>query len=242
MNFTARLASLGLLLLSACVRPGPTLRQRYGLTPPRALDPARTALVLVDFQEEFFSGGLPLPEATSAVERAQTLLRWARASGVHVVHVHNVAPAGSRLFAEGSAGAAVRPEVAPLAGEPVVIKKMAGGFSRTDLHERLQALGVDTIVVAGLMTHLAVDSTVRDGLVLGYRVILASDAAATRDLPGAAGGAPVPARVLHEAALAALADRFADVLPTREIVQLGPPTRARRGLDESASGRTGAED
>ncbi|QSQ18761.1 cysteine hydrolase [Pyxidicoccus parkwayensis] len=214
------LSVLSLFTGAANAPPATTLRERYGLKPPTAIDPHRTALVLVDFQEEFFSGGLPLEDAPAAVANAQRLLSWARASGLHVVHVHNVAAKGSPLFAEGSPGAAVRPEVAPLPSEEVVIKKIAGGFSRTDLHERLKALGVETIIVSGLMTHLAVDTTVRDGLVLGYRVLLPSDASATRDLPGAAGGAPISARALHAASLAALADRFADVLPTRAIVAL----------------------
>ncbi|WP_223759403.1 cysteine hydrolase family protein [Myxococcus sp. RHSTA-1-4] len=232
-----RLLSL-LSLLTACAKAPPvsTLRARYGLTPPTALDPRRTALVLVDFQEEFFSGGLPLPDAPSAVANAQRLLSWARASGLHVVHVHDVTAKGSPLFAEGSPGAAVRPEVAPLPFEQVVLKKMAGGFSRTDLHERLRALGVDTLIVAGLMTHLAVDTTVRDGLVLGYRVILPSEASATRDLPGAAGGAPVPARVLHAASLAALADRFADVMPTRAVLAIPiRPGNEARGAGTSSN-------
>lgn len=205
---------------SAESRAGPTLRERYGLRPPAALDPARTALVLVDYQEEFFSGGLPLPEASAALANARLLLDGARRAGLRVVHVRDVVAAGAPLFAEGSPGAAIRPELAPLDDERVVTKQMAGGFSRTDLHRQLQELGVDTLVVAGLMTHLAVDTTVRDALVLGYRVLLPSDASATRDLPGAAGAPAVDAKTLHRATLAALADRFADVLPTAEILAI----------------------
>lgn len=218
--------SLATLLLAACASAPATatepttLRQRYGLQPPGELEAKTTALVLVDWQEEFFSGGLPIPDGPGALAHAAKLLAWARANGVRVIHVHNLANPGGPLFGEGSPGAAVRPELAPRPGETVVIKHMAGGFSRTDLHEKLQALGVRTLVVSGLMTHLAVDTTVRDGLVLGYRVIVPADASATRDLPGAAGGAPIDHRQLHEASLAALADRFADVLPTDALVAL----------------------
>lgn len=231
-NTTLRtLSLLSLLSLTACAsRPGPTLRERYGLKPPASFDPSRTALVLVDFQEEFFAGGLPVKDAPRAVQNAQRLLGWARATGVRVVHVHNIAPAGSRLFGDGSPGAQVRPEVAPVPGELVIIKHMAGAFSRTELHPELQARGIDTLIVAGLMTHLAVDTTVRDGLVLGYRVVVASDAAATRDLPGAAGAPSVPAKTVHASTLASLADRFADVLPTREIQAIPVTGVTRAGL------------
>ncbi len=190
---------------------------------PTQLEPSRTALVLVDFQEEFFSGGLPLKDAPSAVAHAQRLLTAARVGGLHVVHVHHVVDAGAPLFAAGSPGAQVRNEVVPALGEPVVVKRMAGGFSRTDLHARLQSLEVDSIIVAGLMTHLAVDTTVRDGSVLGYRVIVPKEASATRQLPGASGGRAIEAKALHEATLAALADRFADVLLTEQVVRLMRP-------------------
>jgi hypothetical protein len=60
--------------------------------------------------------------------------------------------------------------------------------------------------------------------VLGYRVLVAADATATRDLPGAAGDASVDASSLKRAALAALADRVADVLVDRAIMAL-PVTR-----------------
>jgi nicotinamidase-related amidase len=203
---------------------GPTtLRRLYGLGQIDRLHRARTALVLVDFQEEFFSGGLKLPDARAALENAARLLRWARESGITVAHVRNVGAKGARLFAADSPRADFAPAARPLAGELVITKSMAGGFTRTDLDDQLRRRGVDTIIVSGLMTHLAVDSTVRDGLVLGYRVVLPSDASASRDLPaveGAQGALLLDHRTVHEVSLAALADRFADVLPTEAVVAL----------------------
>ncbi|XYH92997.1 cysteine hydrolase family protein [Sorangium sp. So ce1128] len=200
-----------------------TLRKLYGLGPSARLDRTRTALVLVDFQEEFFSGGLRLPDARAALGNATRLLAWARDSGVTVAHVRNVGAKGARLFAAGSPGADFAPAARPRDGELVITKSMAGGFTRTALDAELRRRGVDTIIVSGLMTHLAVDSTVRDGLVLGYRVLLPRDASATRDLPaaeGAQGASLIDHRTLQEASLAALADRFADVMPTETVLAL----------------------
>jgi isochorismate hydrolase len=70
------------------------------------------------------------------------------------------------------------------------------------------------------MTHLAVNTTASDAVVLGYRVIVAADAAATRALPGAAGHAGVDASTLHRVALAIMADRVADVMPTDSVLKL----------------------
>lgn len=201
--------------------PSLTVRALYGLAAPDELSVAHTALVLVDFQEEFFHGRLPLPDGPAALRAAARLVRWARAARVRVVHVRNVvARADSLLFAPGSLGSQPVPELAEAPGELIVIKTLAGAFSRTDLDAQLRSRGIDTLIVAGLMTHLAVATTVSDGMVLGYRVLVAADATATRALPGAGGLAAVDAQTLQRAALAALADRAADVLETRALEAL----------------------
>ena len=70
------------------------------------------------------------------------------------------------------------------------------------------------------MTHLAVSITANDAYVRGYRVVVAADATATRTLPAAGGGGAVDAATLQSAALAALADRAADVWPVPAIMAL----------------------
>ena len=67
------------------------------------------------------------------------------------------------------------------------------------------------------MTHLAVDSTARDGTVLGYTVVVASDATATRDLLDPDKATRVHHADVQRVALACLADRFADVAMTQTI-------------------------
>ena len=198
-----------------------TLRALYGLKAPTQLSAPRTALLLVDFQDEYFHGRLPLPKGTSAVEHAAALASWARASGILIVHVRNVVTRpGSPIFAAGSETTEIVPQLRPQPADIVLDKSMAGAFSHTDLDARLRARGVDTLIIGGLMTHLAVSTTASDGTVLGYRVIVAADATATRDLPGAVGYANVDATTLHHVALAALADRVADVMPEESITHL----------------------
>ncbi len=209
--------------LNACASPAPrplTLRARYGIPRPVSLDPVRTALVLVDFQREFLDGGVPLPEAAPASDRALALLSWARERGLLVVFVRQLAAGPGPFFAPGSPGAELLAGFEPRADEWVVTKSAAGAFTRTDLARRLADRQVEQLIVAGFMTHLAVDSTARDATVLGLRVVVASDATATRSLPAADGGEPVDHRILQRAALAAIGDRFADVLSVDEIAAL----------------------
>jgi nicotinamidase-related amidase len=201
---------------------GSTLRTLYGLKPPAQLVPSRTALVLVDFQDEFVHGRLVVADPARAIGRAAELLRWARTNGLLVVHVRNIASRpDSPIFAASSPTSEIVPELRPAPGsrEQVVTKSSGGAFTKTDLDARLRSADVDTLVVAGIMTHLAVDSSARDATILGYRVVVASDACTTRSLPGLDGDV-FDATTVHRVALASLADRFADVMPASRIIAL----------------------
>ncbi|HET7542358.1 MAG TPA: isochorismatase family protein [Polyangiaceae bacterium] len=199
-----------------------TLRVLYGLKPPTEVVPAHTALVLVDFQDEFVHGRLPVADPARAIAHAADLVRWARANGLLVVHVRNVSSRPeSPIFAPSSPTIEIVPELRPAADgrEQIVTKSSGGAFTKTGLDTLLRSAGIDTLVVAGIMTQLAVDSSARDATVLGYHVVVASDACTTRPLRDIDGGI-VDAVTVQRVALAALADRFADVMPTSKIIGL----------------------
>lgn len=214
--------TLVLLLLTPHARAEPqTLRELYGLAAIDSLSRKGTALVLVDFQHEFFDGHLPLPGAVRAARSAAALLAWARSSGVRVVHVTNIAAKpDSPIFRSGSPQANVFEPLAPVSGEQVFVKPGGGAFTDTQLEPWLHEQGIDTVVITGLMTHLAVYLSATDASTRGFRVIVASDATASRALPSPDGAKPVGHRVIERAALAALADRFADILTSRRITAL----------------------
>lgn len=199
--------------------PCATMRALAGIAPLDALDPTRTALVLIDFQAEYFAEGrLLLPDGPTALARAAELLSWGRQHGLMVVHIQHVAGSPqSALFTPGTPAVGIRPDVAPRQGECVIRKSMPSSFAGTPLHDALQARGVDTLVIAGLMTHMCVSTTTRDALSLGYRAVVVSDACATRDLPDPTGGGILGHAHIQRAALAALADRFADVTTATAI-------------------------
>jgi nicotinamidase-related amidase len=202
------------------VRPQ-TLRALYGLRPISDLRPRASALVLVDFQHEFFDGRLPLPNAAHAARAAEALLRWARAKGIPVVHINQVAAQPeSPVFRAGSPGVRSIEALAPQPGEAVFSKSAGGAFTGTALEPWLRSRHIDTLIVAGLMTHLAVQLSATDAAMRGWHVVVAHDATASRDLPGVAGAGLVDHVSVERASLAALADRFADVLSVAQIVDL----------------------
>lgn len=187
-----------------------TLRELAGLSPvPAPL--GRSALIVIDAQNTYTTGVMRLDGVEAALAETRALLDRARALGRPVIHIAHDAGPGSLYDVAGETGRIVD-LVAPRPEEPVIVKAYPSSFERTDLAERLRALGVEDLVLAGFMTHMCVNSTARAAFNQGFRPTVVAAATATRALPGSGGG-ELSAAAVHDAALAALADLFAVVVP-----------------------------
>ncbi|MGW7108633.1 isochorismatase family protein [Streptomyces xanthophaeus] len=189
-----------------------TLRDISGLddTLPRLAD---TTLIMIDFQNTYRTGVMTLDGAEPALAAGARLLAAARAAGAPVVHVVNDGGEGTPYDIRAEIGA-ISPEVAPVAGEPVVVKQVPDAFHATDLEKTLRELGAGRdLVLAGFMTHMCVTFTAQGAFNRGYRPTVVAEATATRALP-APDGATVPAAALQSAALTTVADLFGVVAPT----------------------------
>jgi len=193
--------------------PPRTLLSLYGREPavPSLAD---NALVLIDYQNDYLKGPLQLPDAAPAIAAAERVLTAARVKGSRIVHILQRGSAGGLFDRAGWGGAPIE-MLAPLPGETVIEKKWPSGFVETDLAERLGGAGT-SVIFMGFMTHMCVSTTVRDALDYGYGATVVADACAARDLPGPSG--IVVARLVHEANLAALGDRFAGIFTAAEIL------------------------
>jgi nicotinamidase-related amidase len=178
---------------------------------------ADTALVIIDIQNDYFAGGaMQLEGAQTAAQNASRVLHAIRERGGQVIHVrHTSIRPGATFFLPGSKGAEIHPAVAPLGGEAVVEKNFPNAFRDTNLEKQLRGLGVRQLVVAGMMTHMCVDASVRHAVDLGFKVTLLGDACATR--AQSFGGESVPARQVHTAFLAALNGFYAKVINSHEL-------------------------
>ena len=176
------------------------------------------ALLLIDLQNDHFDGGrMPLVGAAAAAARAAQLLAAFRRRGDPVFHVQHVSTrAGATFFLPDTDGVRIHSAVAPHAGEPVVVKHFANAFRGTALAERLRAAGATRLLVAGMTTHMGIDTSVRAVADLGCECAVAADACATRELAWA--GRVVPAAQAQAAFLAALDGAFARVAPTAELL------------------------
>ena len=150
------------------------------------LDPAHTALLIMDLQEGILSRH---PDADAFVDGLVRARAAARTVGLTVGYVRvaltaeeaervpatsRFAGAGARLDAD-SPSTRIVGALAPEAGEIVVRKQRVGAFSTTDLGDQLAERGIDTLVLTGIATAGVVLSTVRDAADRDYRLIVLED-------------------------------------------------------------------
>lgn len=189
-----------------------TLRDVIGLGSrlPRL---GESTLVMIDFQNTYRAGVMALDGADQALAAGARLLASARAAGAPVVHVVNDGGEGSPYDIRAEIGS-ISAEVAPLAGEPVVVKQFPNAFHDTALEETLRDLNAGPdLVIAGFMTHMCVTFTAQGAFNLGYRPTVVAEATATRAL-SAPDGNVLSAATLQSAALTTITDLFGTVAPT----------------------------
>jgi len=169
----------------------------------------KEALLLIDIQNIYFTPGpLLLRKPKDAAANAAKLLERFRSEKKPVIHIqHNF-----KLLS------GIHNLVKPIEGERVIQKEYPSSFLGTELREYLQVLEITDIVVAGMMSHMCVDTTVRACQDYGYNVTLIDDACTTMALKH--DGKKIEAETVHAVYMASLADGFANVVKTDEYLRL----------------------
>jgi len=179
---------------------------------------SKTALIIVDLQNDYFKGGKWQLEGTeNAANNSAKLLEKFRAKGLPVIHVRHEFPTNDApFFAPGSDGAKVHSSLKELESEHVIIKNQINSFRETNLKEILDNLNVDNVLICGAMSHMCIDAVARAANDFGYKCSVAHDACATLDLEF--NGVKVPANYVHAAFMSALAFAYANVASTEELL------------------------
>ncbi|XP_052154352.1 nicotinamidase 2-like [Oryza glaberrima] len=183
-------------------------RYRYE-TRRRDPNPRAAALLVVDVQGHFASIAAPAMPALAAT------VALCRAAGAPVVYTRHVDPMprsgpldewwpGDRI-ADGTPAAELLPGSGRREGDLVVEKSTYSGFAGTGLEEALRRMGVEEVIVTGVMTNLCCETTARDAFVRGFRVFFSADATATAS------------QDLQEATLANMAYGFAYVVDCQRL-------------------------
>lgn len=180
---------------------------------------AKRALIVIDVQNEYVTGKLPIeyPDPAVSLVNIGKAMDAARAAGVPIVVVQNTAPAGAPIFDKGTSGWELHGVVARRAYEHYVEKTLPSCFAGTSLGDWLAGQEVDTLTVIGFMTHNCVAATVMHALHEGLAVEVLQDA--TGSLPYANDAGDASARQIHEAFMVVFQSRFAAVLPTAQWIK-----------------------
>ena len=175
-----------------------------------------TALLIIDIQNDYFPGGkMELVEPLAAARKAYGLLQCFREHQGHHVHIQHIATRpGATFFLPGDRGTDIHDAVSHFEGEPIVQKHYPNSFRGTELLDLLHGWEIGRVVVCGMMTHMCVDATTRAAADLGFPVLLAGNACATREL--SYGDTKIPALQVQGAFLAALKS-YGQVLQSSEI-------------------------
>ena len=177
-----------------------------------------SCLLIIDIQNDYFPGGAyPLVGTEAAGDAARTVLDRFRELSLPIVHVKHVwDEPGASFMVAGTFGVEINDRVKPLAGEPVIQKGFPNAFRETGLTNVLSGFNADELVIAGMMTSMCVDATVRAAADFGFRVTLIADACAAPNLEF--GGRAVAAADVHAAYLASLASSYATVTTSTEYL------------------------
>jgi ureidoacrylate peracid hydrolase len=201
---------------------------RYGTAHPYAdLDPARTALVVVDMQNAFMVEGVAHALCKTAVEIVPNVNRLAaamRRTGSKVVWIKTTYDPGwltmhakvraekvakrIEALAEGSTGHQLYPELDVQPADLIVQKHRYSAFlpESSDLAVRLRAGGYDTVLITGTVTNVCCESSARDAMMMNFRTVLVSD--------GNAAGSDEE----HNATLVSFYGTFGDVMDTGFLI------------------------
>lgn len=200
----------------------------------------RRALVVIDVQNEYFDdGGLPIehPPIAQTLPNVTRAMDAATREGVPVVVVRHHAPAGLPLFQAGTHAAELHEAVASRPRDHLVTKAFPSVFTGTDFAAWLQERGIDTLAVAGYMTHNCVASTIFEGMHRGLTMEVLHDASGALPYANAAGRAS--AEEIHRVFSVVFHSNFAAVVATADWVEAVKDRQALRRDNVVFSNRRG---
>jgi nicotinamidase-related amidase len=177
-----------------------------------------TGLLLIDIQNDYFSGGkMELPGSEHAALMARKLLDFFREQQSPVFHIQHLSiHRGATFFLPGTKGVEIYSAVSPLPNEIVIQKHYPNSFRETGLLQRLQQQGIQKLIVAGMMSQMCVDATVRAATDFGFECWTAQDACAAHDVK--MNDQTINASDVHAAFMGALNGTYGRVLNTEQII------------------------
>ncbi len=169
------------------------------------------ALLVIDVQNEYFTGALPITHPAGHLDQILRVMDAAQGRVPIIVVQHHFPQPDRPFFQKGTPGWELHPEVAARPHDLRIEKTLPGSFTNTPLETWLRDREIDTVTIAGYMTHMCCDTTAREAVHRGFTVEFLSDATGTLPLSNSAGA--VTAEELHRSILCAQQMLLSEVLP-----------------------------
>lgn len=177
----------------------------------------KRALLVIDVQNEYFTGALPITHPTGHLQNILQVMDAATGKMPTVVIQHHFLDPAMPFFQKNSQGWKLHSEVADRPRDMLIEKTLPGSFTNTPLEKYLKEQGIDTVTIAGYMTHMCCDTTAREAVHRGFKVEFLSDATGTLPLSNSAG--QVTAEELHRSILCAQQMLLSEVVGTKEWLE-----------------------
>lgn len=174
------------------------------------------ALLVIDVQNEYFTGALPITHPAGHLEQILGAMDAAAGKVPTVVVQHHFPQPDKPFFQKGTSGWELHDEIKARPSDLLIEKTMPGSFTSTPLEDWLRDHGVDTVTVAGYMTHMCCDTTARQAVHRGLKVEFLRDATGTLALSNSAGD--VTAEELHRSILCAQQMLLSEVLDVQNWI------------------------
>lgn len=172
------------------------------------------ALLVIDVQNEYFTGALPITHPTGHLEQILRVMDAAEGHIPTIVIQHHFD--NKPFFRKGTKEWELHPEVAGRSRDLLVEKSLPGSFTHTPLEDWLKERGITTVTIAGYMTHMCCDTTARQAVHRGFTVEFLSDATGTLPLSNSAG--QVTAEELQRSILCAQQMLLSEVLSSSKWI------------------------
>lgn len=184
-----------------------------------------TALLLIDIQNDYFPNGrLALEKSNEACQKAQEVLQTCRAKQMPVIYTHQTSTdTKAKYLLPCTKGVEFHPNIQPTKNETIIKKHYPNSFRDTNLLNHLAKNNIKHLIIAGMMTHMAIDATVRAAYDLSFRCTVLSDACATMNLEF--NNMLIPAQTVHNAFLAALQPLYSEVITVKEWLNTSVVTK-----------------
>ena len=178
----------------------------------------KRALLVIDVQNEYFYGKLPVTYPSGSLENILNVMEAANYESIPILLIqHTSLHENAATFIKGTECWEILPEVLNMEHDYLVEKNFPGSFTGTDLESWLCENKIDTITISGYMTQMCCDTTARQAFHRGFEVEFLSDATGTLTVSNYAGTSK--AEELHRSTLVTQAMRFSKVLSAADWIK-----------------------